>query len=107
MLLFKKSVSVPAGMRGHLLLKGTAETNGPFRELGGEHVSLTKSLWLQTMVVLTAGDTVELQGSFRAQDGYFASEQTSFWGCKIGKAEKVGYDDAIPIRGRRSFASPM
>ena len=27
---------------------------------------------------LTAGDTVELQGYFRAQDGYFAADQTSF-----------------------------
>ncbi|MGP6089965.1 hypothetical protein ACTXGA_23630, partial [Antarctobacter jejuensis] len=47
---------------------------------GNQHTAL----WLQTMVVLTVGDTVELQGSFRAQDGYFAAEQTSFWGAKIG-----------------------
>jgi hypothetical protein len=33
---------------------------------------------------LTAGDTVELQGYFRAQDGYFAADQTPFWGCKVG-----------------------
>ena len=39
---------------------------------------------LQTMVPLTAGDTVELQGYFRAADGYFAADHTSFWGCKIG-----------------------
>lgn len=42
------------------------------------------ALWLQTMVVLTAGDTVELQGNFRAADGYFAADQTSFWGTKVG-----------------------
>jgi len=41
-------------------------------------------LCLQTMVSLTAGDTVELQGYFRAADGYFAADQTSFWGAKIG-----------------------
>jgi len=29
-------------------------------------------------------DTVELQGNFRAADGYFAADQTSFWGAKIG-----------------------
>ena len=33
---------------------------------------------------VSAGDTVELQGYFRAQDGYFAADHTSFWGCKIG-----------------------
>ena len=36
------------------------------------------------MVALTAGDTVELQGNFRAADGNFAADQTSFWGAKIG-----------------------
>jgi len=25
-----------------------------------------------------------LQGNFRAADGYFAADQTSFWGMKIG-----------------------
>jgi hypothetical protein len=42
------------------------------------------ALWLQTMVPLTAGDTVELQGNFRVADGYFAADQTPFWGAKIG-----------------------
>jgi hypothetical protein len=32
----------------------------------------------------TAGDTGELQGNFRTTDGYFAANQTSFWGAKIG-----------------------
>jgi hypothetical protein len=35
------------------------------------------------MVSLTAGDTVELQGNFRAADGYFAADQTSFWGADL------------------------
>ncbi|MEV8466646.1 hypothetical protein AB0T83_07625 [Fluviibacterium sp. DFM31] len=34
--------------------------------------------------VLTAGDTVELQGHFRVADGYFAADHTSFWDAKIG-----------------------
>lgn len=42
------------------------------------------ALWLRTMVALTAGDTVELQGNFRTADGYFAADQTSFSGVKIG-----------------------
>ena len=47
------------------------------------HVSLATALW-QIMVPLSAGDTVELQGNFRAADGYFAADHTSFWGAKIG-----------------------
>ena len=47
-------------------------------------VSLATAIWLQTMVPLTAGDTVELQGYFRVADGYFAADHTSFWGCKVG-----------------------
>ncbi len=47
-------------------------------------VSLATAIWLQTMVPLTVGDTVELQGYFRVADGYFAADHTSFWGCKIG-----------------------
>lgn len=35
------------------------------------------------MVPLSAGDTVELQGYFRAEDGYFAADHTSFWGAKV------------------------
>jgi hypothetical protein len=36
------------------------------------------------MAPLAQGDTVELQGTFRAADGYFAADHTSFWGCKVG-----------------------
>jgi hypothetical protein len=38
------------------------------------------ALWLQTPVPLAQGDTVELQGAFRAA----AAEHTTFWGCKVG-----------------------
>lgn len=48
------------------------------------HVTLATAIWMQTMVPLTAGDTVELQGYFRVADGYFAADHTSFWGCKVG-----------------------
>ena len=36
------------------------------------------------LLALGACDTVELRGNFRAADGYFAADQTSFWGCKVG-----------------------
>jgi hypothetical protein len=35
------------------------------------------TLWLQNVVPLRAGDTIELQASFRAADGYFAVDHTS------------------------------
>jgi hypothetical protein len=83
-LLYKVNSSTSARMRGRLMLNGSNEIKGSLGEISGGHVSLATALWLQTMVPLTAGDTVELQGYFRSQDGYFAADHTSFWGCKIG-----------------------
>lgn len=83
-LLYKVNASTSARMSGRLALNGTTEIRGSSGEISGAHVSEATALWLQTMVSLTAGDTVELQGNFRAADGYFAADQTSFWGCKIG-----------------------
>ncbi len=83
-LLYKINSSTSARMRGRLVLNGATEIRGSFGESSATHVSLATAIWLQTMVPLTAGDTVELQGYFRAQDGYFAADHTSFWGCKVG-----------------------
>jgi hypothetical protein len=83
-LLFKVNSSTTARMRGRMVLNGSTEIRGSFGESSATHVSLATAIWLQTMVPLSAGDTVELQGYFRAQDGYFAAEHTSFWGAKIG-----------------------
>lgn len=83
-LLYKVNASTSARMRGRLVLNGTTEIKGSFGELSGAHVSEATALWLQTVVALTAGDTVEFQGTFRAADGYFAADHTSFWGYKVG-----------------------
>lgn len=83
-LLYKVNASTSARMRGRLVLNGATELRGSFGEISGGHVSLATALWLQTMVTLVAGDTVELQGYFRAADGFFAANHTSFWGCKVG-----------------------
>ena len=83
-LLFKVNSSTSARMRGRLVLNGSTEIRGSFGESSATHVSLATAIWLQTMVPLSAGDTVELQGYFRVADGYFAADHTSFWGCKIG-----------------------
>ncbi len=71
-------------MSARLVLNGATKIRGSFGESSATHVSLATAIWLQTMMPLMAGDTVELQGYFRAQDGYFAADHTSFWGCKVG-----------------------
>lgn len=83
-LLYKVNASTNARMRGRLLLNGTTEIRGSFGEVSGAHQSEATALWLQTLVPLAEGDTVELQGYFRAADGYFAADGTTFWGAKIG-----------------------
>ncbi len=83
-LLYKINASATARMRGRLVLNGATEIRGSFGEISATQVTLATAIWLQTMVPLTAGDTVELQGYFRVADGYFAADHTSFWGCKIG-----------------------
>jgi hypothetical protein len=83
-LMYKVNASTSSLMSGRLVLNGTTEIRGSFGEISGAHVSEATALWLQTMVPLTAGDTIELQGNFRAADGYFAADQTSLWGAKIG-----------------------
>ncbi|MDB6179072.1 DUF2793 domain-containing protein [Paracoccus sp. Z330] len=83
-LLYKINANTSARMRGRLVLNGSTEIRGSFGEISGAHVSGATALWLQTMVPLDAGDTVALQGTFRAADGYFAADHTTFWGAKIG-----------------------
>ena len=83
-LLYKINASTTARMRGRLVLNGLTEIKGSFGENSGTHVSEATALQIQTLAALAAGDTVELQGSFRVADGYFAADHTSFWGAKIG-----------------------
>lgn len=82
-LMYKVNASTSARMRGRLVLNGSTEIRGSRGEISGAHESEATALWLQTMVSLAAGDTVELQGYFLAADGYFAAELTSFWGAKV------------------------
>ncbi len=83
-LLFKTNGSTSSRMRGRLVLNGSSEIRSSFGEISGAHVSEATALWLQTLVALSADDTVELQGYFRTADGYFAADHTSFWGAKVG-----------------------
>jgi hypothetical protein len=83
-LLYKVNASTTARMNGRLVLNGSTEIKGGKGENSATHVSLATTLTLQTLVPLASGDTVELQGYFRAADGYFAADHTTFWGCKVG-----------------------
>lgn len=83
-LLHKINISNSARMRGRLVKNGTVEIPGSFGEISGANLTMATALWLQTMVTLAQGDTVELQGYYRAADGYFAAGHTSFWGYKVG-----------------------
>jgi hypothetical protein len=74
-LLYKINASATARMRGRLVLNGTTEIRGSLGEISATHVSLATAIWLQTLVPLTAGDTVEPQGYFRVADGYFTVDQ--------------------------------
>jgi len=92
-------------MRGRLVLNGTTEIRGLMGEISGGHLTLATALWLQTMVPLMAGDTVELQGYFRAADGYFAAGHTFCCGCKIGN--RRAYVVSVSARGAGNGSSPL
>jgi hypothetical protein len=83
-LLFRQDVSTNARLRGRIMKNGSAVIPGSYGENSAPHLSLATALWIQTVAPLAAGDTIELQGSFRAESGYFAGTHTSFWGFKVG-----------------------
>jgi hypothetical protein len=83
-LMYKQVTSTAARLRGRLMLNGTVEIRGSVGEISGPHVTNSTALWLQTVCALAAGDTVELQGSYRGGEAIFAATHTTFWGCKIG-----------------------
>ena len=83
-LMYKTNGNAGARMQGRLVLNGTTAIPGTTSEASGTHNSETTTLPLQTLTPLSAGDTVELQGNFRAFDGYAAADETCFWGTKIG-----------------------
>ena len=83
-LTYKTNGNAGARMQGRLVLNGATAISGATGEASGTHNSETTTLPLQTLTPLAAGDTVELQGNFRAFDGYMAADETCFWGAKVG-----------------------
>ena len=80
----KVNASTSVRMSRRLVLNWKTEIGGSMGEVSGSHVSEATALWLQATVELSVGDTVEVQGYFRAADGLFAAENTPFWGMKVG-----------------------
>ncbi|KFB10719.1 DUF2793 domain-containing protein [Nitratireductor basaltis] len=83
-LLFKVNASLDARMRARFLLNDVAPVRGSTQSLTGAHVSEQTTLRIEAFASLSTGDTVALQGGFTGADGYFAADETCFWGMKIG-----------------------
>jgi hypothetical protein len=81
--LYKVNSSTSARMQARLLKNGTDVIPGSFGGITGAHISEVTAIWLNVAAVLAANDTVELQGNFTGDDGYFAAEHTKFWGFKV------------------------
>lgn len=84
LLTFKQNSSTAARMGAQLVINGAVVVPGSQAENTSTHVTERTTLSLQTMVGLSAGDTVELQGIMRAHAGYFMADRTDFWGFKVG-----------------------
>ena len=76
--------STAAGIRGRLVLNGTTQLRGGRAELPVGITSGEAVLHLQTLVSLSAGDVVTLQGQGVGAPAYAAADQTTMWIAKIG-----------------------
>ena len=83
-LMYKTHTSSTVRSRSRLLQNGVTEINGAFHENNSAHVSMRTTTKLQTLVSLSQGDTVELQGTARGDDLNFAAGHSSFWGYQVG-----------------------
>ncbi|MEM6886560.1 MAG: DUF2793 domain-containing protein [Pseudomonadota bacterium] len=83
-LTFRENASDQSRMSARLVLNGVTQISGSLCENTGSHITDRTTLCLQSLVSLSAGDTVELQGQMRNFDAYFMGNETSFWGYKVG-----------------------
>ncbi len=83
LLTFKQDSSANARMGAQLVVNGATVVPGSQVANTGSHVTEVTTLCLNTMAVLSAGDSVELQGIMRDQPGYFMANRTDFWGFKV------------------------
>ena len=83
-IVFKTLNSTTCRIRGRLVVNGLNVITGSSVENTAVHVTDSTSLNWQAVASLNAGDTVELQGTTRLNNCYFAATQTTFWGFKVG-----------------------
>lgn len=81
---FRQDASASARMGAQLILNGTDSVAGSRVENTAVHFNGRTTVNFQTMISLTAGDTIELQGIMRIVSGYFMADRTDFWGLKVG-----------------------
>lgn len=83
-LTFKQNTSNQARMAARFLANGTDEVMGSLSEITGPHITERTSISIQSFVILSAGETMELQGKMQGQDAFFLADRTCFWGFKVG-----------------------
>ncbi|MEL6883600.1 MAG: DUF2793 domain-containing protein [Pseudomonadota bacterium] len=83
-LLFKIDANDKARMNIRLVKNGTDQIAGTFGRITSNHDTEKTFINTHALVPLVAGDTVELQGMFASFSGYFAANETSFFGYKVG-----------------------
>ncbi|SNT26406.1 hypothetical protein SAMN04488078_10824 [Antarctobacter heliothermus] len=76
-------------MRGRLVLNGSIEIRSSFGENSGDHVFEAPVRWLLTVAPQTAGDTAEIQGSFKGKDGDCTAVNSAFCCAKIGQGARA------------------
>jgi hypothetical protein len=100
-LLYKINSSTSARMRGRLVLNGATEIRGSYGEISGAHVSEATALWLQTMVPLTAGDTLSCRGISGRRMGTSRPITRPFGAAR--SAERRKEDPMTPPRSDQGF----
>lgn len=73
-----------AQLNTRLMRNGSDAIKGSRGRTSGTLHTLASSLWSQTMVPLSAGDSVALEAKAENNDTYLAADGTVFWGYKIG-----------------------
>ena len=83
-LLFKVDVNDKARMNIRLVKNGTTQVPGTFGRITSNHDNLQTTIFTHALLSLSAGETVELQGMYAGYSAYFAANETSFYGYKVG-----------------------
>lgn len=83
-LLFKQDASNSARLNARLVKNASTQLAGSYGRITSSHVDGATAINTQAVVPLVAGDTVEIQGMYSSNSGYFQADETTFWGYKVG-----------------------